>query len=288
MSRYLVLLNDRIGEGPVPPELRRLNRGDTALRLLAPIGPPPAGLSGLAEALDRLQGAISTLRQAGFEVSGRIETIADPVAAVERAVGADPYDGVVVLGDRPRIARWLGLDLVSRIDRRVDPPVVAAGIEQDPPAPDRSPDGRLPASARTDTDRREDASGDPGCHSVDGPERARTRARVTEARRHLDRSWHPQVDRYQLERELMERFGFDGREAGFLLAERSAAARIEAHGLSGNGDELEAIVDELILPLAGGGSGWTAAGPGAAAAPLSGQPEVLEQARDPEDPLDRR
>jgi hypothetical protein len=234
MSRYLILVDTPIPDDAVAAELRRLGARGGGLHLLVPVdrladtlrvpsrfsgrtkpvaASPVAGPENLADTgpLHRL---ISELRLAGLDTTGELATLADPVAAIEQAVTLDRYEAVVVLGGGSPGARRLKVDVASRIDCHIDLPVVAVD-----PAPEAA-----------------------GSHRS-------LRARVTEARHHLDGSWGRDADRYDLERELMARYGLDRRQAGYLLAERSAAAPIEAPGLGGHGRELETIVDDLIMAL---------------------------------------
>jgi hypothetical protein len=94
------------------------------------------GDQGLQEGHDALDQALPALRRAaGAEVKGVVGD-SDPVAAVEDAINLRGFDEVIVSTTSPRLARWLHLDLPSKLSgmgvrvTSVDPaharPVVAA------------------------------------------------------------------------------------------------------------------------------------------------------------------
>jgi hypothetical protein len=141
MAKYLVLLEHGLQDESVIEELRELDGAGTAFHLLVPARPvsdadrefielemsDDAGIEGDEAAVLaswRLRTSVAQLQDSGFaaHVEGEVGR-ADPIDAVDDAMGADAYDRVVVVTSRSGIAGWLHLDTASRIERKLDVPV---------------------------------------------------------------------------------------------------------------------------------------------------------------------
>jgi len=99
----------------------RARQGPCTFTLLVPN--PAHGLhkvvdpedQGAGAARDTLGDTLPALRQAtGMPVEGMVGD-ADPVAAVEDAINLRGFDEVIISTPSPRLARWLRLDLPSKV-----------------------------------------------------------------------------------------------------------------------------------------------------------------------------
>lgn len=77
---------------------------------------------------DRLGQMIDKIRTAGGDAEGEVGD-ADPVTAVQHALKARSFDGVIVSTLPAGISRWLKMDLSSRISRMTDAPVTTIEAE---------------------------------------------------------------------------------------------------------------------------------------------------------------
>ncbi|MGH3441725.1 MAG: universal stress protein [Nitriliruptorales bacterium] len=152
MRTYLVVANQTLGGEELAKELRaRIDEGPCRFHVVVPQTPPeelarmvvppdptvgalgPDGDEELLKAarkqaehrLDRLLG---TLSAAGAEADGDLGH-PDPMTAIEHSLAQQDCDGIILSTLPPGISRWLGMDLGSRLERRVDIPVtvVTAG-----------------------------------------------------------------------------------------------------------------------------------------------------------------
>lgn len=118
----------------------RARRGPCAFTLLVPN--PAHGLhkvvdpedQGAGEARGALDDTLPALqRAAGMPVEGIIGD-ADPVAAVEDALNLHGFDEVIISTPSPRLARWLRLDLPSKVSGMGVPVTTVAPSHDDHPA----------------------------------------------------------------------------------------------------------------------------------------------------------
>ena len=98
----------------------RAARGTTRFHLVVPA--VPSGLhrltdsevTGRDEAQARLEAALPRLSEAaGFTVDGEVGS-AEPLAAIQDAVGRDSFDEIVISTLPRRVSRWLHMDLPSK------------------------------------------------------------------------------------------------------------------------------------------------------------------------------
>lgn len=100
----------------------RVRQGPCAFTLLVPN--PAHGLHKVVDPQDQsanpasaeIERELPALRQAagGMPVEGMVGD-SDPVAAVEDAINLRGFDEIIVSAPRPRVSRWLKLDLPSKI-----------------------------------------------------------------------------------------------------------------------------------------------------------------------------
>jgi hypothetical protein len=132
MRTYLVVAHRTLVGEHLLDHVRSLHReGECRFHLVVPVTHPRdhAWSDGEVEAAAeaRLAEGIEAFRGLGVEASGEIGD-ANPVYAVsaalrQRPFGDDEWDGIIVSTLPPGVSRWLGLDVVSRIQREFDLPV---------------------------------------------------------------------------------------------------------------------------------------------------------------------
>jgi hypothetical protein len=130
MSAYLVVAHRTLVEDHLLDHVRSLcESGECRFHLVVPVTHPRdhAWSDGEVEAAARrrLDEGLVAFGAVGAEVTGEVGD-ANPVYAVAAALRAAPVDdwaGIIVSTLPPRVSRWLGLDVVSRIKREFDLPV---------------------------------------------------------------------------------------------------------------------------------------------------------------------
>ena len=148
MTRYLVLVDAPVNEGPTLAEFERLATDpETTFHVVVPVSDlddversfveleeAPAETADSAEVVAarwRLRDAVTTFEKAGLTATG-IVGATSPVDSIEQALEADSFDAVVVVTGPAGIAGWVNLDLASRLERHLSEPVVT--IEVEPPS----------------------------------------------------------------------------------------------------------------------------------------------------------
>lgn len=110
----------------------RARRGPCSFALLVPntthglhkvVDPTDQGAGEARSLLDRNLPALSAA--AGVQVEGLVGD-PDPVAAIEDAINLHGFDEIIISTPSPRLARWLRLDLASKVSG-MGIPVTAAG-----------------------------------------------------------------------------------------------------------------------------------------------------------------
>jgi flavin-binding protein dodecin len=143
MRSYLVVANKTLGGEALVRRLRELIAADQTARyfVLAPVATQPVvpaeiggAMGGIAmidaetqgyleqEARDRVETLVGWLTEQHVEAGGTT-VIGDPLAAIERLVRTYEIDEILVSTLPSRVSRWLRVDLVRRIERRVEVPV---------------------------------------------------------------------------------------------------------------------------------------------------------------------
>jgi flavin-binding protein dodecin len=156
MSSYLLVANQTSGGEALATHLRRVIASDPDARfvVLVPMATPaPVDLGGAMGVMsgvavldptvqaqiqevarERLARILAWLRDAGAVAEGSV--VGDPMAAMEAAVDAQPFDEIIVSTLPARVSQWLRRDLVRRASRRFSIPVttVMAADTEPPPA----------------------------------------------------------------------------------------------------------------------------------------------------------
>ena len=129
MSTYLVVAHRTLVEDHLLDHVRSLcAAGDCSFHLVVPVRHPRgAWTDGEVEgaARRRLDEGLAAFRAVGAEVTGEVGD-ANPVYAVGTALRAqsDTEWAGIVVSTLPRgVSRWLGLDVVSRLEYQYDLPV---------------------------------------------------------------------------------------------------------------------------------------------------------------------
>lgn len=120
-TRVLLVANrTAVGQGLLDAVEQRARSGPSAFHLVVPA--TPAGLhrvvdpevAGRQEAGRQLSSALAMLEAStGRPVTGEVGD-ADPLAAIQDALGRDDFDEIVISTLPRRLSRWLRLDLVSK------------------------------------------------------------------------------------------------------------------------------------------------------------------------------
>jgi hypothetical protein len=141
VRRYLVVANLTVAGEPLLQTVRDLiDEGPCRFHVLVPAAADPGSWRAHDEAHDvaaaraRLEAALEAFRAVGAEVEGEIGD-ARPVDAVRDLLRRESFDEVVVSTLPPGVSRWLGTDIVRRIERAIDLPVMHVyGVHQSVPS----------------------------------------------------------------------------------------------------------------------------------------------------------
>ncbi len=156
MKRVLVVADQTLGGDQFWEAVAaRAAAGPASFFVVVPAAPPPEDVFDTAvaayggslpveedvvdETSVRLERVLASLRSEGIAVEGAIGD-PDPVVAIEEAMDGSPYDEIILSTLPPGVSRWLGLDVVRRVEEAWGVPVThVAGSpgprseESDPP-----------------------------------------------------------------------------------------------------------------------------------------------------------
>lgn len=154
MRRYLVVANQTLGGERLNAEIRdRCSRGPCEFQVVVPATYPtdlaatwtlpidPAfGIEPIdtaeqierarEQAEERLERVLADLRDCGADAVGALGD-PDPMRAIEEVLEQGQFDEVILSTLPAGISRWLGMDLPSRVERRVDLPVTTVIAQED-------------------------------------------------------------------------------------------------------------------------------------------------------------
>lgn len=140
MSRVLIVANQTLGGSELVNEIReRAGAGPCDFWVLVPATDPadfaeePEGFDaasseagvddrGQALAQERLRTELERLRAAGAKADGEIGD-PNPMHAIRDTLRAKEFDEIIIATLPPGISRWLGFDLVHRVQRAFRMPV---------------------------------------------------------------------------------------------------------------------------------------------------------------------
>ena len=128
MQRFLVVANQTLGGEHLIAEVRaRLARGPCQFHILVPASAPgdhATYTEGEAQAVAKrnLGEALDRFRKLGAKADGEVGD-EDPLGAIGDVLRDQEFDEIILSTLPPGISRWLGQDLVSRVERSFAIPV---------------------------------------------------------------------------------------------------------------------------------------------------------------------
>jgi hypothetical protein len=135
MKRVLVVANQTAGGEHLKHEvMRRIKEGPHRFTLLVPATKPSGTMTWTdgeahAQAEERMQQAVTLLREAGAEVDGMVG-FSVPIDAIADTLREKHYDEIIISTLPHHVSHWLKMDLPARAERLFGLPVthiVAAG-----------------------------------------------------------------------------------------------------------------------------------------------------------------
>lgn len=128
MQNFLVVANQTLGGEHLIAEVRaRLAHGPCRFHILVPATAPSDHATyteGEAQAVAKhnLERALETFRKLGAEADGEIGD-EQPLGAIGDVLREQDFDEIILSTLPPGISRWLGQDLISRVERSFAIPV---------------------------------------------------------------------------------------------------------------------------------------------------------------------
>jgi hypothetical protein len=128
MQRYLIVANQTLaGEHMMEEVLRLVGEGRCAFHVIVPATPTADQWvytegEAIAVAEDRLEQFLGQFQDVDAEITGEVGDD-KPLDAIQDALREQTYDGIILSTLPQGISRWLGMDLVTRLERAVDIPV---------------------------------------------------------------------------------------------------------------------------------------------------------------------
>jgi len=126
MRRYLVVANQTLGGDRLLALLRELGKDPSTFHVLVPASPPVDHLWTESEAnliaRKRLDTALERFRALGLEATGEVGD-GRPLQAIDDVLARDSFDAIVLSTLPPGVSKWLGLDLVHRVQASFGLPV---------------------------------------------------------------------------------------------------------------------------------------------------------------------
>jgi hypothetical protein len=142
LRRYLVVANQTLGGEHLAEAVKeRLAAGECRFHILVPATSPADHAvwtegEALALATERLERALARFRELGAEADGAVGD-PSPLEAVHDALRDERFDEIILSTLPPGVSRWLGQDLIHRVERAVDVPVTH--VVGEPEGPPREP-----------------------------------------------------------------------------------------------------------------------------------------------------
>lgn len=137
MERFLVVANQTLGGRHLIAEVRaRLARGPCQFHVLVPATHPADHATyteGEAQAIAKhnLEKALETFRKLGVRAEGEVGD-EQPLGAIGDVLREQEFDEIILSTLPPGISKWLGQDLVSRVERSFAIPVTHVVGEAEP------------------------------------------------------------------------------------------------------------------------------------------------------------
>ena len=138
VHRILVVANQTVGGRALLEEIKRRVAGEGRSEILV-VAPPLAGSAaehwssdvdeGIADARQRLEASVATMRQAGLNVNGRLGDHHDPNQAAEDALREFAADEVIISTHTPERSRWLESGVVEKARSELPQPVTHVVVD---------------------------------------------------------------------------------------------------------------------------------------------------------------
>jgi hypothetical protein len=132
VHRVLVVANQTVGGRALLEEIKRRVEGEASSEILV-VAPPLASSAaehwssdideGIAEARQRLETSVATMRKAGLNVNGQLGDHHDPNQAAEDVLREFAADEVIISTHTPERSRWLESGVVETARRELPQPV---------------------------------------------------------------------------------------------------------------------------------------------------------------------
>jgi len=137
VQRFLVVANQTLGGEHLIAEVRaRLSRGPCHFHVLVPATAPSDHATytegeAVAVAKRNLGQALESFRKLGAKADGEVGD-EQPLGAIGDVLREQDFDEIIISTLPPGISRWLGQDLVSRVERSFAIPVTHVVGEAEP------------------------------------------------------------------------------------------------------------------------------------------------------------
>jgi hypothetical protein len=144
VQRFLVVANQTLGGEHLIAEVRaRLSRGPCHFHVLVPATAPGDHATytegeAVAIAKRNLDRALETFRRLGAQADGEVGD-EQPLGAIGDVLREKEFDEIILSTLPAGISKWLGQDLVSRVERAFAIPVTHVIGETEPAADDPKP-----------------------------------------------------------------------------------------------------------------------------------------------------
>jgi hypothetical protein len=148
VHRVLVVANQTVGGRALLDEIRRRVSGEDHSEILV-IAPPLASSAaehwssdvdeGIADAQQRLEASVATMRAAGLTVDGRVGDHHDPNQSAEDALREFAADEVIISTHTPERSRWLESGVVEKARSELPQPVTHVVVDLEAEAAGESP-----------------------------------------------------------------------------------------------------------------------------------------------------
>ena len=139
MARYMLVANQTVESEELREAALRIASDDRAAEFTLVV-PATRVVRGLmwdevetkAVAQSRLEAGMGRLKAAGYNVVEGTVGDEDPVLAIEDELRRRRYAGIVISTLPPGVSRWLKLDIISRIQRRLPPERLVVHVVSNP------------------------------------------------------------------------------------------------------------------------------------------------------------
>jgi hypothetical protein len=154
VHRVLVVANQTVGGRALLDEIRQRVSGEGRSEILV-VTPPLARSAaqhwssdideGIADAQQRMEASVATMRQAGLNVTGQLADHHDPNQAIEDALGEFAADEVIISTHTPKRSRWLESGVVEKARSELPQPITHVVVDLEAEAEAEAGEPQVPA-----------------------------------------------------------------------------------------------------------------------------------------------